>query len=97
MWTPNNLYQLNHYQHYKFSFQMMSSFESMGNVARSESVADLNAELTLLTLAGSRTPRTEPVDLNSKSFGIGRVHFSHYFPNFSHPFFLGSYLYFSHF
>ncbi|KAI5754861.1 hypothetical protein M8J77_012142 [Diaphorina citri] len=50
--------------------QMMSSFESMGNVARSESVADLNAELTLLTLAGSRTPRTEPVDLNSKSFGI---------------------------
>lgn len=55
---------------------MMSNFESMGNVARSESVADLNAELSLLSFAGSRTPRQEPVDLNSKAFGIGRVFFT---------------------
>lgn len=45
----------------------------MGNVARSESVTDLNAELSMLTFAGARTPRTDPVDLNGKAFGIGNV------------------------
>lgn len=51
----------------------MSNFESMGNVARSESVTDLNAELSMLTFAGARTPRTDPIDLNGKAFGIGNV------------------------
>uniref|UniRef100_A0A8D8LMB0 Kinesin-like protein KIF13A n=1 Tax=Cacopsylla melanoneura TaxID=428564 RepID=A0A8D8LMB0_9HEMI len=56
--------------------QMLSSFESMGNVTRSESVADLNAELSMLTFGGARTPRTsDPVDLSSKSFGIARPTF----------------------
>ncbi|KAL1464562.1 hypothetical protein WDU94_004195, partial [Cyamophila willieti] len=51
--------------------QLLSSFESMGNVTRSESVADLNAELSMLTFGGARTPRTnDPVDLSSKTFGI---------------------------
>lgn len=45
----------------------------MGNVARSESVTDLNAELSMLTFAGARTPRTDPIDLNGKAFGIGNV------------------------
>lgn len=45
----------------------------MGNVARSESVTDLNAELSMLTFAGARTSRTDPIDLNGKAFGIGNV------------------------
>lgn len=45
----------------------------MGNMARSESVTDLNAELSMLTFAGARTPRTDPIDLNGKAFGIGNV------------------------